>query len=77
MNLQPHDSVLRWLVESESRPGEHQLVDLGEGDGGECSCEDFQFRRHRCKHITAVREHLLDLIIFSHVKEIRKSRGGI
>lgn len=66
MNLQPHDCLTRWLVSSESRPGEVHLVDLMEGEGGACSCEDYQFRKRRCKHVCAVRDHLLDLILHHH-----------
>lgn len=60
---EPYDSPLRWLCRSTSRPDEVHLVDLGEGEDGECSCEDHLMRKKRCKHITATREHLLNLII--------------
>ena len=71
----PHDHVTRWLHESDSRPGEHHLVDLKELNGnGECSCEHFMYRLKpelergerqvaRCTHIRAVREHLLDFVL--------------
>lgn len=61
---QLYDHILRWLVPSASRPEETHLVDLGEDPSGhQCSCEDHTIRKRRCRHITAVREHLIDEII--------------
>lgn len=74
-----HDSPLRWLVPSSSKPGEHHLVQLdGFGTNGKCSCPDFTCRHEpllrqdprlggvdktRCKHIRLVRAHFLDRLI--------------
>lgn len=74
-----HDSPLRWLVPSSSKPGEHHLVQLdGYGTNGKCSCPDFTCRHEpalrqdprlggvdktRCKHIRQVRSHFLDRLI--------------
>ena len=76
MKVEPHDHVLRFRVSSETRGAIEHVVDLGEFDGfGECSCEDYQFRilpiiqaqgtagLTRCKHLTAARLHLADLVI--------------
>jgi hypothetical protein len=51
MNIKPFDR-LSFQVESESRPGEHHIVDL---ETMVCSCEDFSFAGFNwCKHIEAV-----------------------
>jgi len=67
----PHDNVLRWRVQSLSRPDIEHLVDLGAWTGnGSCSCEHFEFRlapalregaprgtkATRCGHIVVARE---------------------
>ena len=72
----PHDHVLRYRFESETRADVAHVVDLGEFGGfGECSCEDFIYRLRpllvkgqreglrRCKHLEAAREALLDQVI--------------
>lgn len=66
-----HDNVLRWRVESLSRPELVHVVDLAAYTGnGACSCEHFQFRLEpalreglvkrgqatRCGHILVARE---------------------
>lgn len=74
MKITRYDSPLRWLVQSESRPNISHLVDLGEsGEVGQCTCEHYQCHIApeieagravlRCKHIRAVREKLLSLVI--------------
>lgn len=63
MTPEPYDTPLRWLVASASRAEEFHLVDLGEGEKGECTCEDFVCRKRVCKHIRIVREYVADLII--------------
>lgn len=45
MRVIPHDHILRFRFESETRPDIGHVVDLGGYAGfGECSCEDFCFR---------------------------------
>lgn len=75
MKIQPHDSPLRWLVES-SRGGDH-MVDVGANRGfGACACEHHTLKiqpaldaghavpiAHRCRHIVAARARLLDEVI--------------
>lgn len=67
----------RATVESWSRPGESHMVDLTERQPlGNCSCETYQCRLWpefkktlkpvRCRHITAVREAMLN----RHIREI-------
>lgn len=71
LTAHPHDNVLRWRVESLTRPGEiEHLVDLSAWCGnGACSCEHFEFRLApllrdgitggqptRCGHILVARE---------------------
>lgn len=74
MKIQPHDHVLRFRFESDTRPEIAHVVDLGAWEGfGECSCEDFQYRilpllhrkepATRCKHLIHAREHLLGELI--------------
>lgn len=75
MTIHPHDHVLRYRFESDTRPDIAHVVDLGANDGfGECSCEDFVYRiqpairaklpnTQRCKHLVAAREHLLNQVI--------------
>lgn len=73
---EPYDPPWRWLVQSPSRPGYQHLVDLAEGPDGECSCEDFQFRGTRCKHISATRDHVLNLIINHHKNGQKTNEHG-
>lgn len=66
--VRPHDTALRFLVSSKSRPDEDQLADVG---ADECSCEHWQFRlkekppgiARRCSHLMAAREFLLTEVI--------------
>lgn len=66
-----------YLCQSRSRPSTHYSIDLAANSGlGNCSCEDFIYRRYpewkkvksnydhfRCRHIRAVRNHVMDQII--------------
>ncbi len=66
-----------YLCKSRSRPGISFAVDIEAHNGlGHCECEDFLYRRlprwkkvkasyahFRCKHLRAVRDHVLDQII--------------
>ena len=74
MKIYPHDHILRFRFESETRPDIGHVVDLGAYDGfGECSCEDFCYRVRpalmrreattRCKHLVAAREYLVNQVI--------------
>lgn len=76
MTMHPHDHILRYRFESDSRPDISHVVDLGAFNGfGECSCEDFQYRLlpalsrglppkgPRCKHILAAREAFTNQVI--------------
>ncbi len=72
-----------YVVKSNARPSISYTVDLSAHEGlGHCECDDFLFRRlprwkqvkakfdHlRCKHIRAVRNHVLDQIIAFYEKE--------
>lgn len=74
--VQPFDSPLRFLVPSSTRP-EPWLVELDANDKfGKCACEHHMFRcqpafdtgdvvetKHRCPHIRAARDFLLDQVI--------------
>ena len=76
MKISPHDHILRYRFESETRPDIAHVVDLAAYAGfGECSCEDFCYRLRpvlvragaaglaRCKHLAAAREALVDAVI--------------
>ena len=74
MKIHPHDHVLRFRFESDTRKEIAHVVDLAGFHGfGECSCEDFQYRilpalhrgeaANRCKHLVAAREELARLVI--------------
>ena len=66
MNIEPISGEhWRFMVSSEGRDDSTHVVDLTSNDGvGECSCEDWTFRKFphwrktgevtECKHITAV-----------------------
>lgn len=45
----------RWFVPSTTREDETHLVELSTG---ECSCEDWHFRKRACKHLLHLREYL-------------------
>lgn len=50
--------ILRYHVQSRSRPDIWHLVDLGERDGqAACGCEDAEFRGQQCWHITRAQKH--------------------
>lgn len=68
-----------WRVESESRPGQHHIVELLNFDGfGECTCEHFQcrigpglrdsFHEEPCKHIIPAKLAFADLALARMVK---------
>lgn len=73
MEIKPLDLPWRWLCQSQSRPGMVHLVDLMEGEGGACSCENYEFRQVTCSHITAVREFFMDLLIQSEKRKHEKA----
>jgi hypothetical protein len=60
MKIERYDAAGRFLVESETREGQHHCVDIIHE---QCSCEDYQFRNRRCKHLDACREVFLDDIL--------------
>src|ERR1041384_262559 len=81
MRVIPHE-ILRYFVESDTKPGEKYLVDLCPYWGiGCCDCPHFRIRIEphltdkpidpeawRCKHIKAAREYLANQLIDTLVK---------
>lgn len=77
MTVTPHDPPSTWHVQSQSEPETQHLVDLFSNNGyGQCSCAQHTYRiqpeldagKHpsilqRCKHLTAARNHFLDMVI--------------
>lgn len=63
MSVRQFDSPLRFMVQSEYDDEVEYLVDLGEGDGGVCSCWRSWNFRERCKHILLVRGQFCDEMI--------------
>lgn len=41
---------------SQSTPGEYHTVAYDPDDGWFCTCEDYHFRKHQCKHMVACME---------------------
>jgi hypothetical protein len=81
MTCTEQDTVTSWLVESESRPEEHHLVELLDYNGfGQCACEHFQmvlgptlregFQAKPCKHITAAKLAFADKVIDQMLQNI-------
>lgn len=81
MEARCHDSALRWIVTSRSRPEIEHVVDLAAFSGvGSCSCEHFQFRiapelrlgtrkgSRRCGHILTARNAFADAMIQTLVR---------
>ncbi len=74
-----YDTPLRWLIPSGSRPVPHLVELDANNNFGRCSCEHHSFRvqplfdengveadidtKHRCKHIVAARELMLNQVI--------------
>lgn len=54
MNIKPFDRNT-YLVESEHDPEIVYIVDMEEET---CSCDDAEFRRHKCKHRKAVEDYV-------------------
>lgn len=66
-----------YICQSRSRPSISYSIDLSANRGlGNCNCEDFTYRRYpewkkvrasydhfRCRHIRAVRNHVMDQIV--------------
>ena len=78
----PNDPTV-WRVESESRPGQHHIVELMNFDGfGACTCENFEFRigpglrdgfpEKPCKHIEAAKMSLADVVLAQMVENARE-----
>jgi hypothetical protein len=80
---------MRFWIRSRTSPDPH-LVDLQEYNlNGFCSCQDFEFRRQpklpadadnpdatRCRHIRAVREWLLNRVLFDVAVMTGQTKGG-
>lgn len=49
----------RYFVKSETREDVFHIVDMDDDGKPNCSCEDSMTRHRVCKHIRAVKEHLL------------------
>lgn len=75
--FQPDPTI--WRIESESRPGQHHIVELMNFDGfGECTCENFEFNigpglkggfpENPCKHILAAKVAMADLVLSHMIK---------
>jgi len=52
-------------VASASQPGRDYFVDLAANAGlGQCDCHDFRCRPlHRCRHILAARQFVVDCVV--------------
>lgn len=83
MNVQqefPNDPTV-WRVESQSRPGQHHIVELLNFEAfGECTCEHFQcrlgpglragFAEKPCDHITAAKLAFADVVLEQMIKNL-------
>ena len=61
MNIKEYfkdNTGLIYEVTSERDKSITYIVAVDEDDGWYCTCEDYKFRKHKCKHIRAVIEHL-------------------
>lgn len=83
----PHDSTI-WRIESESRPGQHHIVELLAYEAfGACTCEHFEYRIKPdlkegfpvkpCMHITAAKLELADLVLEKILGNVVKENSRI
>lgn len=59
---------MRYIVLSQSRKDVAHMVDLEQGDTGECSCEDWQFRN---KEFPGMCIHLIASHVYNDIKTVK------
>lgn len=52
----------RFWVSSETESNRRYLVDFSH-DEPMCDCDDYRFRKHKCKHIKCAREWMADQVV--------------
>ena len=83
-----HHSPTSFLVESDTRPEEHHLVELLNYNGfGECSCEHFHHRiepglkegfpEKPCKHIIAAKFALADRVLMQILENMLTESAAV